>query len=162
MHNRRRRKDHTREQVRNVILILFAVVVVIIFFNLDTMRKGESVFSKSSDRKLRFAGKLDRKDYSASERDRLIAFIKRNDKDVSVLTIHTSVQDAYGKITGTTSILFEIRMEMSDGAVINTPVRRAERARLVAGVLVKLNKDMRTYRSLKEQGKDVNSLMNVM
>ena len=162
MHNRRRRKDHTREQVRNVILILLAVGVVIIFFNLDTMRKGESVFSKSADQKLRYAGELDRKDYAASERDRLLAFIKRNDKAIRTVTIRTSTQDAYGKITGATPILFEIRMEMSDGAVINAPVRRAERDRLVAGILVKLNKDMRTYHSLKEQGKDVNSLMNVM
>jgi len=160
--SRRRRRDHTREQIRNILLVLLAVGMVVIFFNLDTVRKGESVFSKSSDRKLRFSGELARKDYAAIERDRLIAFIKRNDKDIGTITIHTSTQDAYGKITGATPILFEIRMEMADGAVISAPVRRSERLRLTSAILEKLNKDMRTYRTLKEQGKDVNSLMNVM
>ncbi|MEF2231812.1 MAG: hypothetical protein V3571_12845 [Pseudodesulfovibrio sp.] len=162
MHSRRRSKDRTREQVRNIILIILAVGMVIVFFNLDTLRKGESVFSKSADRKLRFAGKLDRKDYAASERDRLLAFIKRNDKDIQAVTIRTSTQDAYGAVAGATPILFEIRMEMTGGAVINAPVRRSDRLRLTSAILEKLNKDMRTYRSLREQGKDVNSLMNVM
>jgi len=157
-----RRRERASDRMRNIFLIIMAAGLVIIFFNLDAMRKGESVFSKTADRKLRFAGHLARNAYSGPEVDRLVAFIRRYDKDIERLTVRASTQDAYGKVNGDTSILFEMQMIMTDGAVIDTPVHRATRGRLVAAILEKLNKDMRTYRTLKKQGKDVETLLNVM
>ncbi|MDD3312237.1 hypothetical protein [Pseudodesulfovibrio sp.] len=158
----RHHRDRAKERARNIFLVILAVGLVVIFFNLDVMRKGESVFSKNADRKLRFAGQLARKSYAAPEIDRLLAFIRRYDKDIESLTVRASTQDAYGKIDRDTSILFELQMVMADGATIDTPVRRSPRGQLVSAILEKLNKDMKAYLSLKKRGKDVDTLLNVM
>jgi len=157
-----RRRERAPDRMRNIFLVILAVGLVVIFFNLDTLRQGESVFSKTADRKLRFSGQLARKSYSGPEVDRLLAFIRRYDADIGTLTVQTSTQDAYGKIDRDTPILFELRMTMTDGAVIDTPVRRSPRGQLISAILEKLNKDIRTYRTLKKQGKDVETLLNVM
>ncbi len=157
-----RRRDKTGEHVRNFFLIILAVAGVFIFFNLDIIRKGESVFSKTADKKLNFTGQLKQNDYTAAEVKRLLAFIRRYDSRITGLTIQASAQDSYGKITATTEVLFEIKMVMRDGAEIAAPVRRAPRKTLVTAILEKLNKDMRAYNRLKKQGKKVDSLINTM
>ncbi len=157
-----RHRDKAKEYTRNLFLILLAVGVVIIFFNLDVIRKGESVFSKSADKKLKFTGRLKQKDYSEREVDRLLKFVKRYDEQIDGVTVKTSAQDTYTNISDNTELLFEIAMVLNDGTTISTPVRRARRKTLVAEILYKLNKDMRAYQSLKKQGKKMDSLVNTM
>lgn len=158
----KRKRDKTKEHVRNFFLILLAVAVVFIFFNLDIIRTGESVFSKTADKKLKFTGQLKRKSYSENEVSRLLQFVKRYDKKIDSLTVKASAQDSYGEITANTEILFEIHMIMSDGGTISTPVRRARRSGLATDILKKLDKDMRAYLRLRKQGKKVDSLVNTM
>ena len=158
----KKHRDKTREYGRNLFLILFAAGLVVIFFNLDVIRKGESVFSKSADKKLKFTGRLDQRDFTDGEVAQLLKFVKRHDEQIESLVIKTSAQDSYTKISNNTEILFEIATTMSDGSTIATPVRRARRKELVSEIRHKLNKDMRAYKHLKKQGKKVDSLVNTM
>jgi hypothetical protein len=157
-----RHRDRAKEYGRNIFLILLAVVMVVIFFNLDMIREGDSVFSKSADKKLKFTGRLEEKNFSEKEVGRVLGFVKRYDDQIDSLVIRTSAQDSYTKISGNTELLFEITMVMNNGSTISTPVRRARRKALVSEVMQKLNKDMRAYQRLKKQGKKVDSLVNTM
>ncbi|WP_419786551.1 hypothetical protein [Pseudodesulfovibrio sp.] len=158
----RRQKAHARERTRNILIVLVAIGMIVVFFNLNFVSKGESVFSKNASQKLRFAGRLGHGYYSKAEQDRLMAFIKRYNKEITTLTVEASPQDTYGGVDEDTPILFELHLLMSDGAVINTPVIRSSRGQLIPAVLVKLRKDMKVYLALKKQGKHVDTLLNVM
>ena len=158
----RRRHDKKKEWTRNILLIILAVGVVYIFFNLDIMRKGESVFSQTADKKLKFSGDLTRNDYGQGEFNRLLRFIKRHDSLIDSATIEVSGQDSYRKITNASQVIFEVRLRMSDGATIATPTRRTTRKELVTEILAKLNKDMKAYRQMIKDGKKVKSLVNTM
>lgn len=157
-----RRKSHKREWVRNTLLTLFAIGVVVVFFNLDIMRKGESIFSRTAENKLNFSGDLARKSFKKSEVDQLLKYIKRNKNLIDKFTIETSLDDSYKKITNTTQIAFSVHMIMKDGAKISTPTRRATRKQLVPAIFAKVKKDMRAYRKLLKEGKKVKSLVNTM
>jgi len=157
-----KRRNKNSERVRNVILVLLAVGVVIIFFNLDIMQKGESVFSRTATNKLNFKGDLKRKAYSKKEVSRIIKYIKRHNKVIDTMTVETSIQDSYKKITSKSPIVFEVHMIMQGGATISTPTRRTTRKELVAEVLAKVNKDIKAYNKLIKEGKKVKSLVNTM
>ncbi len=157
-----RHRDKRKEWAKNLFLILVAVGIVAFFFNLDLVRKGESVFSRSTDRKLRFTGDFDRQDYSKAEIARLLKFINRNDKIVEKLTVECSTQDKYRKVTPSTQVLFDMHILIVDGGRISTPTRRAARKNLISAILTKLNKDMRAYKRLKKKGQEVDSLVNTM
>ena len=158
----KKRKSHRGEQIRNVILVLLAIGVVVVFFNLDIMRKGESMFSRKADNKLNFTGDLKRKAYSKTEVSRLIKYIKRHNKIIETATVETTVQDTYKKMTGTSPIVFEVHIVMLDGATISTPTRRTTRKKLVSDILAKISKDIRAYKKLIKDGKKVKSLVNTM
>ncbi|QJB55758.1 hypothetical protein [Pseudodesulfovibrio sp. zrk46] len=157
-----KRKKQKSERVRNVLMILFALGVVVIFFNLDVMRKGESVFSRTADKKLRFTGDLKREAYSKSEVDRLVKYIKRYNDLIDTATVETTLQDPYKKVTGKSQMIFEVHLVMMDGTTISTPTRRITRTRLVDDILAKMSKDIRAYRKLLKDGKKVKSLVNTM
>lgn len=155
---KRRRKQS--ERVRNVLMILVALAVVIIFFNLDLVRDGESVFSRSAENKLRFKGDLERRAYTKKERSQLISYIKRHGEAIESVTIMTTLDDSYSKVGPTSQVLHEITIVLTDGASIATPTRRIKRARLVSDILYKMKKDMKAYRGL--DGKKIKSLVNTM
>lgn len=157
-----RRKSRKREWVRNSLFTLFAIGVVVIFFNLDIMRKGESVFSRTAENKLNFSGDMTRKHFKDSEVEQLLKYIRVNKKLIESFTIETSLDDSYKKITNTTQVAFSIHMVMSDGTKISTPTRRATRKKLVSAIFAKVKKDMRVYRKLLKEGKKVKSLVNTM
>ena len=150
------------EWVRNLFLIILAVGVVVIFFNLDIMRHGESVFSKSAERKLNFRGDLKRTNYTQKEIARLLRYTKKYNAIFEKVFIEASAQDDYKKITASTEILFEIHITMTNGSTISTPVRRTKRKNLVPAIITKLNKDMRAYKDLQKKGKKIKSLVNTM
>ncbi|CCH49324.1 hypothetical protein [Pseudodesulfovibrio piezophilus] len=156
------RKNKNNEKIRNILLILFALAVMLVFFNLDIMRSGESVFSRTASKKLTFTGDLGRRDYSEEEVDALLRLIKRHTRIIDTTHIECSVQDRYKKLTDTSQILFEIHMVMQDGARISTPVRRTTRKHLVQDIIAKFNKDISAYKKLIKDGKKVNSLVNTM
>jgi len=157
-----RRRARRNEWTKNLFLVVFAVVVVVIFFNLDIMQKGESVFSKNSDRKLNFGGKLEREDYTSKEIARLLRFIKKYNDIYDKVFIEASPQDTYRKVVSSTEILFEVHIRMNDGSSLSTPVRRALRKNLVTAILTKVSKDTKAYLSLQKKGKKVKSLVNTM
>lgn len=157
-----KRKSKNSERVRNTILVLLAVGVVVVFFNLDIMRKGESMFSRTADKKLTFKGDLKRKAYSKKEVSRIIGYIKRHNEFIDTVTVETSIQDSYKKITSKSPIVFEVHLVMNDGATISTPTRRTTRKELVSDILTKISKDMRAYKKLIKEGKKVKSLVNTM
>ncbi len=156
----KKRKSKTSEHVRNVLMVLFAIGVVVIFFNLDVMRKGESIFSRTADKKLKFSGDMKRKEYTSPEVERLIKYIKRNNKIIESTTIETTVQDPYKKMTGSSQITFTVHMVMSDGSTISTPTRRSTRGKLVENILAKMNKDITAYKKMIKDGKKIKSLIN--
>jgi hypothetical protein len=136
--------------------------MVVFFFNLDMVTEGESVFSRNPERKLSFAGDLDRKAFSTKEVDRLRAFIKRHDTLIESVVVQTSIQDRYRAVTASTELMFEIRVVMTDGGTISAPTRRAVRAKLVAAILDKLDKDIRAYEKINGKDDKVKSLINTM
>jgi len=150
------------EWARNIFLVILAVVVVVIFFNLDIMHKGESVFSRTADKKIKFTGDLKYNAYTKREVERIIKFIKRHEKLIDTATIETSVQDKYKKLTGVSQIIFEVHLVMLNGATVSTPTRRTTRKKLVSSILTKLDKDMRAYKRLTIDGQKVKSLVNTM
>lgn len=117
----KKRQSKTVEWARNLLLILLAGGMVVIFFNLDMIKKGESVFSHHGSRKLKFTGALGPKDFSEKELDRLESYIKVRDKLLEEITIQTSVQDTYRAVTEKSDILFEIHVIMEGGFEFSTP-----------------------------------------
>lgn len=156
----KRQRKKTSEKVRNFLLVIVAVGMVVIFFNLDIIRDGESVFTKSAETKLRFKGDLHRKAYTDKEQERIISFVKKHDDSIESVTIETTRDSTYGKLTPSSQILFEIHIVLTDGATISTPTRRTARRGLVRDIIYKLNKDMKAYESL--DGKEIKSLINTM
>lgn len=159
---KRRRTNRTMEWTRNILLILLAGGVVVIFFNLDIVRKGESVFTNTAKKKLKFSGSLDRKDYTDRELERLMNYIKVRNKLFKEVRIDASPQDKYKEVTPTSEVLFEIHVTMADGFTFSTPVRRTRRQKLTLNILNKLDKDVQAYLELKKQGKEPSSLINTM
>lgn len=158
----KRRREKGREYARNFFLVVLAISVVVIFFNLDIMRKGESVFSKSADKKLKFGGDMKRTDYTKKEVARLLKLVKKYNDSFESVFIEASPQDTYKKTTPTTQVIFEIHVKMKDGSTLSTPARRTKRRDLVSNIIVKLNKDMKAYLDLKKKGKKIKSLVNTM
>ncbi|WP_316897953.1 hypothetical protein [Pseudodesulfovibrio indicus] len=158
----KRRHSRTAERTRNILLILAAAAVIFIFFNLDIVRKGESVFSQSADKKLKFAGELQRRDYAPKEVQRLLDYIKVRNKLIEEVRIEASPQDRYREIGPNTDILFEVHVTLSEDFTFSTPVRRTRRGELVTSVLAKLDKDIQAYLDLKKQGKNPSSMINTM
>jgi len=150
------------EWTRNTILILLAITALVIFFNLDIVRKGDSVFTNSAKRQLKFSGALDRKDFTDKEINRIANYIKVRKKLFKEIKIDASPQDSYKKVTPTTQVLFEIHVTMADGFTFSTPVRRTQRARLSKAIVSKLDKDVQVYLKLKKEGKTPKSLINTM
>ena len=150
------------EWTRNTILILLAITALVIFFNLDIVRKGDSVFTNSAKRQLKFSGTLDRKDFTDKEINRIANYIKVRKKLFKEIKIDASPQDSYKKVTPTTQVLFEIHVTMADGFTFSTPVRRTQRARLSKAIVSKLDKDVQVYLKLKKEGKTPKSLINTM
>lgn len=155
-------KQTKQEWAQSILLVLLAIGVVVVFFNLDIMRKGKSVFSMTAEKKIKFKGDLDRKDYTDREFDQLLKFIKRHDDLIDSATVEVSIQDSYKKVSGSSPMIFEVQLRMSDGATITTPTRRTTRKVLIPDILTKLAKDMRAYKKLIKEGKKVNSLVNTM
>ncbi|MCJ2165634.1 MULTISPECIES: hypothetical protein [unclassified Pseudodesulfovibrio] len=162
MQSKKKRNHKTMEQVRNILLVLLAAFVIFIFFNLDIVRKGESVFSNTSSKKLKFAGSMDRKDYTDTELERIRDYIKVRNKLFEEVKIEASPQDKYKEIAPTTEILFEVHVVMADGFKFTTPVRRTQRKDLSLTILAKLDKDVQAYIELKKQGKKPTSMINTM
>lgn len=160
--NLKRKKESKNEWARNLLLVILAVGVVVVFFNLDIIPTGESVFSRTADKKLKFTGDLERDAYTKKEVNRLIRFIKINTEYIETTTVETSLQDEYRKVTPQSQLVFEIHMVMTDDVTISTPTRRTTRGQLVPDILTKLDKDMRAYKKLKKQGKKIKSLVNTM
>lgn len=157
------KQDHrARELARNIFLVLVAAALIFIFFNLDLVRKGESVFTKSADKKLKFAGGLGRHDYSAGELDRLLKYIRDRNELFTEVKVAASAQDNYREISPDTDILFELQVTLADGFTFTTPTHRTSRRDLVRNILNKLDKDMRAYEELKKQGRNPKSMINTM
>lgn len=158
-----RHRDRRKEWVRNFFFIVIAIGTVVAFFNLDIIRnKSGSGLSKSAEQKLNFRGELDRKDFSSKELARLIKYTNQYNDIFKSVTIETSSQDTYKKITPTTEILFEVHIVMNDGTTLSTPLRRTQRKDLVPGIITKLVKDMRAYKAVQKEGTKVKSLINTM
>ncbi len=158
----KRRHNKTMEIVRNVLLIAFAVIIVVIFFNLDIIRKGESVFSSTATTELKFTGGMSDKDYSDKEIAKLRSYLKIRKKIIQEITIQAAPQDKYKETKPTTDILFEVHVVMKDGFSFSTPLRRTKRKDLTNGILSKLNKDVQAYQQLKKEGKKAKTMVNTM
>ena len=158
----KRRRSRAEEIARNIFFIAVAIFVVVVFFNLDIMEKGESLFSRTTVADIKFSGDLDRKDFSDREIGRLRGYLKGRQKLLQEITIQTSTQDSYRKVTPDTEILFEVRVVLRDGFTFTTPLRRSKRKDLPSGVLAKLDKDVKAYITLKKQGKNPKTLINTM
>nr|WP_287411738.1 hypothetical protein [Pseudodesulfovibrio sp.] len=159
---KRRSSSKTMEWTRNTLLILLAVTALVIFFNLDVVRKGDSVFTNRAQRQLKFSGTLNRKDFTSKEMDRIANYVQTNKKLFKEIKIDAAPQDSYKKITPTTQVLFELHVTMADGFTFSTPVRRTQRAKLSKSIVSKLDKDVRVYLKLKKEGKNPTSLINTM
>lgn len=157
-----KRTNRTAEWTRNILLILFAVGVVVVFFNLDAVKKGESVFSNQANRQLKFTGDLGRRDFSEKELNQLYDYIKIRKKFIEEVKIEASPQDSYKKITSRTEILFEVHVTMKDGFTFSTPLRRTSRGHLATNILAKMDKDVRAYLDLKKRGSKAKSMINTM
>lgn len=158
----RKRHSKTTEWTKNIFLILLAGAVIWIFFSLDIIKKGESMFSNTASKKLKFSGSFNRKDYTDREVDRLLSYIKTRNRLFEEVKIQASIQDTYRAITPETEILFEIHVTMKNGFTFTTPLRRTKRKRLVTGILTKLDKDVRAYLEMQKQGKKMKGLINTM
>lgn len=158
----RKRRNNAGETARNLFFVAVAVIVVVIFFNLDIMKKGETVFDRTAEAEIKFSGDLGRKDYTTKEIDRMLLYLKGKRKLVAEITIQAATQDSYRKVEPDTEILFEIHVVMRDGFTFSTPLRRSPRRNLPDSVLAKLDKDIRAYRTLKKEGKNPKTLINTM
>lgn len=158
----KKRQSKTVEWTRNLLLILLAGGMVVIFFNLDMIKKGESVFSHHGSRKLKFQGALGPKDFSEKELDSIEDYIKVRDKLLEEIIIQTSVQDTYREVTEQSDILFEMHVTMEDGFEFITTLRRTQRKKLPTSIVRKLDKDIRAYLKLKKEGRDLKGLINTM
>ena len=156
------RKSKAMEWIRNILLILLAAVALIIFFNLDMIHEGDSVFTNSARKQLKFSGDLDRKDFTSTELDRFLNYLSARKKLIKEIKIDASPQDSYRKVTPSTEILFEIHVTMTDGFTFSTPVRRSKRNALPKAIIIKLDKDIQAYFKLKKEGKKIKSLINTM
>jgi len=157
-----RHRGRKKEGVRNFFLIILAVGVVVIFFNLDIMRDGESVFSRSADKKLRFEGGLKRNNYTDKEIDRIVRYTKKHNDLFDRVAIKASPQDSYKKISPSTEILFEVHVRMLDGSTLSTTLRRTKRKDLVPSIISKLSRDMRAYKNILKKGKKIKAFINTM
>ncbi|WP_285906110.1 hypothetical protein [Pseudodesulfovibrio pelocollis] len=155
-------REKSRERTRNFLLVLLAGIVVAIFFNLDMLPEGETVFERSADRKLTFAGDLGRKDFTPEERAQIMEFIRRHDSRLANVTIEITLQDPYRAVTDTTEVIFSVRMAMADGGSVSAPTRRARRSNLVPAVLDKLDKDIKAYGIIDDGDGKGRSLINTM
>jgi len=158
----RHSREKSREKTRNFLLVLLAAIVVAIFFNLDMLPQGETVFERTADRKLTFAGDLGRGDFTPAERERLMEFIRRHDSRLANVTIEITLQDPYRAVTDTTELIFSVRMAMADGGSVSAPTRRARRADIVSAVLDKLDKDIKAYGVVDDGKGQGRSLINTM
>ncbi|OIQ50078.1 hypothetical protein BerOc1_02008 [Pseudodesulfovibrio hydrargyri] len=161
MNDSKRRKKKA-EWTRNMLLLLAAAAVIAIFFNLDLMRKGESVFSNTAAKKLKFSGGLGRRDYSGREIERMLGYIRARNELFQEVRVQTSPQDQYKAVTSDSDVIFELYVVMTDGFTISTPARRVPRRDLVTVLLNKLDKDLRAYQKLKEEGRNPSSMINIM
>ncbi|MGL1863461.1 MAG: hypothetical protein OCC46_13130 [Pseudodesulfovibrio sp.] len=157
--HKKRRRNKGSEWARNLFFVVIAVGVVITFFNLDIMKKGESVFSQTSKNKLTFSGDLKEKAYSKKEVARIRAFVKRNDQ-IKTARVDSQLQDDYKKLSGSSQMLFEVYLIMIDGTTITTTTKRTTRDKLTANIIAKIKKDTRVYKKLIDEGKTMNSLVN--
>ncbi|WP_319582652.1 hypothetical protein [uncultured Pseudodesulfovibrio sp.] len=157
-----KRRKKSAEWTRNILLVLAAAVIIAVFFNLDLMRKGESVFSNSAAKKLKFSGGLNRKAYTNSEIDRMLGYLRARNDLFQEVRIEASPQDGYKAITPDSDIIFELYVTMTDGFTFSTPARRVDRRDLVASLLNKLDKDLRAYQKLKKEGRNPSSMINLM
>lgn len=156
----KKKQNKIKEYTRNFFLVALAVGIVVVFFNLDIVPKGESVFSQSATKKLKFSGDLKRKAYTPEEVSRLLRFIKNNTDYIKETRVDASLQDSYKKINDSSQVLFEVHLLMDDGTTITTTAHRTTRKDLVTAILAKVSKDTRIYKKLKEQGKEMRSLIN--
>lgn len=154
------KNNQQREWLKNTVIILLALVMVVIFFNLDFMQKGESVFSQKAQNKIHFRGVLKSKAFEEAEMDRLVNTIKRYDNLLERVVIVTSVDDTYRTVVGSTQVVFEVLMTLTDNGTISTPGKRVTREQLVDAILDKMHKDLEVYQRLKKEGKDFKSLIN--
>jgi hypothetical protein len=138
------------------------VGLIVAFFNLDIIKSGESIFSRSAERKLKFQGDLPRNAYTKAEIDRLLVFVRRNDELIESVTINATTQDSYKKVDESSPILFEMHLVLTDGGTISSPTRRTRRKVLVSGILDKLHKDVEAYRRIKKKDGKAQSLVNTM
>ncbi|XXJ18072.1 hypothetical protein ACR42D_00660 [Desulfovibrio caledoniensis] len=161
MHDSKRRKK-SAEWIRNIFLVLVAAAIIAIFFNLDLVRKGESVFSNTASKKLQFTGGLGRKAYTGREIERMLGYIKARNDLFQEVKVQASPQDRYKAVTPDTDVLFELHVTMADGFTFSTPTRRVARRDLVVSLLNKLDKDLRAYQKLKKEGKNPSSMINLM
>jgi hypothetical protein len=161
MHDSKRRKK-SAEWTRNIFLVLVAAAIIAIFFNLDLMRKGESVFSNSAAKKLKFSGGLGRRAYTEGEIERMLGYIKARNDLFQEVKIQASPQDGYKAVTPDTDIIFELHVTMADGFTFSSPTRRVARRDLVVSLLNKLDKDLRAYQKLKKEGRNPSSMINLM
>nr|WP_321513250.1 hypothetical protein [uncultured Pseudodesulfovibrio sp.] len=159
---KRRHSSRTMEWTRNILLILLAVIALVIFFNLDIMRHGDSVFTNSAKKQLKFSGALHYKDFTDKEIDRITDYIKVRKKLFKEIKIDAAPQDSYKKVSPSTQVLFEIHVTMADGFTFSTPVRRTQRAQLSKAIVSKLDKDVQAYLKLKKEGKNPTALINTM
>jgi hypothetical protein len=155
-----KKRSRSTEYAKNLILIFLAVGVVVVFFNLDIMRKGESMFSRKGEAQLHFRGSLKRTDYEQAELNNLMRYVKSHTKIMTSATLETRLQDSYRKVTDSSQITFEVHLVMKDGTTISTSARRSTRGKLISAVLTKLNKDIKAYKKLKKDGKKMKSLIN--
>ncbi|WP_272698903.1 hypothetical protein [Desulfovibrio sp. Fe33] len=160
--NGKRRRDKSTEWTRNILLILAAAAVIYVFFNLDIVRKGESVFSNTAAKKLKFAGGLGERDYSEREIARILKYIDARNSIFREVKISASPQDSYREIAPGTDIVYELHVALADGFTFSTPARRAQRRDLVAALLNKLDKDLRAYQKMKQEGRTPSSMINTM
>ncbi|WP_207263996.1 hypothetical protein [Desulfovibrio sp. Huiquan2017] len=160
--NGRKHRQKKTEIARNIFLILVAGAVIYIFFNLDLVRKGESVFSNSASKKLQFSGTLSPRDYTDREIERILNYIKARNDLFQEVKVDASTQDSYGAVGPDSAIIFELHVIMTDGFTFTTPARRTPRRDLVVSLLRKLDKDVRTYRQLKKEGRNPSSMINTM
>jgi hypothetical protein len=158
----RKKRNKSAERTKNIILILVAAAVISVFFNLDLVRKGESVFSNTASKKLKFSGALGPTDYTGREIKRMQGYIRAREDLFREVTVEAAPQDRYGKIAPDTEIIFELHVIMADGFTFSSPARRVARRGLVASLLKKLDKDLRAYRKLKEEGRNPSSMINLM
>jgi hypothetical protein len=161
MHNKARR-NKSAEWTRNILMILAAAAVIWVFFNLDLVRKGESVFTNNAAKKLKFSGGLGRKDYTGREIERMLNYIRARNDLFDEVRVEASPQDRYRAVAPGTDIIFELHVVMADGFTFSTPARRVPRRDLVVSLLNKLDKDLRAYKKLKKEGRNPSSMINLM